>query len=263
MRSLSADEIKAIAGGLKMQPMTTLSEVHVYPPPPAPPPAPPPLTPSYPPPPSGGGSGGTSGSGSGSGGGHVAGVTSADTALTADVLALAEKSTILSTELNSLLGAAKPWTIEYGQDPHAAPGDSGTESSTHTIYIPERYMGNALATVEQLAHEVGHALAPIDYQPADYNTQSSYVTAVMNNEGGAQVNAIRVGQQIGNGFMAPGSATDVAAETHIYEADAMHYSGNMAIADSDVGTYMQNVSLGSETYLQYYTNAYKAAHPGK
>lgn len=39
MRALTKDEVRTIAGGLKMHPMTTtLSEIHVHPPAPPPPP---------------------------------------------------------------------------------------------------------------------------------------------------------------------------------------------------------------------------------
>jgi hypothetical protein len=177
-------------------------------------------------------------------------------------LSIADKSALLEGELNTL--SSQGWQFLYYQNPAAAPGASSTDANAtpKQIDIAPQYAGNAIATVGQLMHEVYHALHPIDYQPADYSALNSYLTTVMDNEGGAQANAIQASQQLaanGESVSPPGLASDVAAETAIYNND-VHAGASAAQIAHDVGQYMLNVSTGTETYQQFYTNNYNAAH---
>jgi hypothetical protein len=203
------------------------------------------------PPPAGAGAGTTTGLGSG----------------IDDIIHL---SPIMSSELANI----ESWGYTFVAD-----GKSYTDYTTHQIHVdtslPTQDMMGALA------HEFGHAMFEHYYGLPQYTlSQSDYVAGWMNNEGYAQVNAIRITQDMPGGTnvikLEGTSAAQIQSEYSAYQTAGQHYETDPTFPERGVDMLIYQghavgVTLNGETaivnsdgttvnYNQMYSNAWAANH---
>jgi len=181
-------------------------------------------------------------------------------------------SPLMSSELQNIQG----WGYSIVAD-----SSSFTDYTKHEIHVNASLSSQDL--MGALAHEFGHAMFEHYYGLPQYSlSQSDYVTGWMNNEGYAQVNAIRIAQDmpIGTNVMhlEGSSVTQIQTEYNAYQTSGRAYFNNQeAFVERGVDLLIyQGHSVGAsmngetaianpdgtvaKTYSQMYSDAWVANH---
>ncbi|MFV8668207.1 type VI secretion system Vgr family protein [Ralstonia pseudosolanacearum] len=182
------------------------------------------------------------------------------TGLGDDVDALVAQSPSLQKDLLRL--EKDDWKIKYG-----APGKGSfaTRGDEQTITLDGNLKGNALATTQTLAHEVGHATYA--FKP-DYSSKAAYVNGTLADEGTATMNNVKIQREIlakgGQDIGIAGNSANHAAYNKAY--DQFLKDGNAEAARQAIGAQFGKGEITSNThqpYADYYGSTYDKSFPPK
>ncbi|WP_035058441.1 hypothetical protein [Andreprevotia chitinilytica] len=167
---------------------------------------------------------------------------------------LAVHSPTLQRDLKALLD--QKWRIRYGTAGEGSWMDAHRREKQ--IVLDGSLQGNPAATVQTLAHEVGHATYP--FTP-DISSREAYVSSHLANEGAATLKNIEVQREIlanaGIDIGLAGSRRNHAGYNAAY--DLYKRNGNAATARDTIGQiYGQGEfnSITHEPYADYYGKEY-------
>ncbi|GGA15074.1 hypothetical protein [Dyella caseinilytica] len=173
------------------------------------------------------------------------------TGLGSEVDAIAAKSPTLQGQLKHL--KEQKWGFVYGEAP-----PSNTNYPQKIIEISPDLQNRPEAVVQQLSHEVGHAM-----HPTQWNTSSraAYIDSALDGEGWATLNNVTVEHEI---FFASGPDIGIASANPSllvpqYQAIYQQYvlSGDANTAVNAIGKlYGQHEITGGVPYTDYYGGDY-------
>lgn len=176
------------------------------------------------------------------------------TGLGSEVDALAAQSPTLQAQLKRL--DDKDWTFRYGKAP---PSATYAYTTPPHIEITPDLQNRPSTVVQQLAHEVGHALHPAQW---DTSSRAAYIDSALRGEGWATLNNVAVEREI---LAAGGPDIGVASANPSllvpqYQAIYQQYtlSGDANGAVNAIGQiYGQHeITGGGVPYADYYGGAY-------
>jgi hypothetical protein len=175
------------------------------------------------------------------------------TGLGSEVDAIAAKSPTLQAQLKQL--DDRDWTFGYGKGP---PSQTIYEKPAHIEISPD-LRSRPKVVVQQLSHEIGHALHPNQW---DTSSRAAYIDSALRGEGWATLNNISVQHEI---LAAGGPDIGVASASPYvlvpqYQAIYQQYtiSGDANTAVNAIGQiYGQHeITGGGIPYADYYGGAY-------
>lgn len=168
-------------------------------------------------------------------------------------------SPLMSSEVLKLQNAN--WSFIYKD---GATGGSVTDATHATIDITTSDVGNVGDTISQLSHELGHALHQMDEAYKDFSTAQLYANEQMLGEGYAQINAIRIVQELnahGVSVNVPGDAAHVAQEIQTYNAMTAKHATDAQIAAALGDIMKTQVLKNGQTYEQFWEGSWNSAQP--
>jgi hypothetical protein len=188
---------------------------------------------------------------------------------------------VLLGQLTSLFGADFAQVVSHSPELMAiivanhytvakTTGMTRTDAPHSTIYLNPGSYPTIPQLVSALAHEAGHVVDHAE-SPANYATKDAYLEAALSSEGYATLISIDVMRQLQDSYYTIPLATSNTALTsqyeHIYDQSRLNDVNQCA---HDIGViYGTSESfdpdgtgpLGMESYYQYYSEAWDAAHP--
>lgn len=181
-----------------------------------------------------------------------------DKLLGADAAGIVAKSPSLTADLKAL--EADGWKIQYGP----AGGGTFCDKDKKVITIDTNENGNAMALVQSLSHEAGHAR--YSYTP-DYTSSKTYLEGTLGDEGQATLSNIRAQREIlaagGPDIGIAGNAANHKAYNAAY--DSYVKTGDVTVARHEIGQIYgkgEHTSTTGQSYEDYYLDWFHKTFPG-